>query len=155
MATHSSVFAWRTPWTVFKGPKIDTRRQVPRSGDVQYATGEEQRAVSNTPERMKQWTKAKTTLSCRCDWCKRKARYCKEQYCIGSQNVRSMNQGKLDVVKEQTARVCTDILGISELKWIGWVGLTLITIVSTTVGKSLFGEMEQPLESTKESTPRT
>ena len=53
-----------------------------------------------------------------------------------------MNQGKLDVVKEQTARVCTDILAISELKWIGWVGLTLITIVSTTVGKSLFGEIE-------------
>ena len=46
MATHSSVFAWRTPWTVFKGPKIDTRRQVPRSGDVQYATGEKWRAVT-------------------------------------------------------------------------------------------------------------
>ena len=40
----------------------------------------------------------------------------KEQYCIGTWNVRSMNQGKLQVVKE-TARMNIDILGISELKW--------------------------------------
>ena len=41
----------------------------------------------------------------------------KEQYCIGTWNVRSMNQGKLEVVKQEIARVNTDILGISELKW--------------------------------------
>ena len=46
-----------------------------------------------------------------------KIRCCKEQYCIGTWNVRSMNQGKLDVVKQETARVNVDILGISELKW--------------------------------------
>ena len=40
----------------------------------------------------------------------------KEQYCIGTWNVRSMNQGKLEVVKQETARVNIDILGISELK---------------------------------------
>ena len=45
-------------------------------------------------------------------WC------CKEQYCIGTWNVKSMNQGKLEVVK-QMERVNMDILGISELKWIG------------------------------------
>ena len=44
-------------------------------------------------------------------WC------CKEQYCIGTWNVRSMNQGKLEVVKQEMARVNVDILGISELKW--------------------------------------
>ena len=44
---------------------------------------------------------------------------CKEQYCIGIWNVRSMNQGKLEVVKQETARVNVDILGISELKWTG------------------------------------
>ena len=44
---------------------------------------------------------------------------CKEQYCIGTWNVRSMNQGKLEVVKQEMARVNTDILGISELKWTG------------------------------------
>ena len=46
-------------------------------------------------------------------WC------CKEQYCIGSWNVRSMNQGKLEVVKQEMARVNINILGISELKWTG------------------------------------
>ena len=44
---------------------------------------------------------------------------CKEQYCIGTWKVRSMNQGKLEVIKQEMVRVNTDILGISELKWIG------------------------------------
>ena len=44
---------------------------------------------------------------------------CKEQYCIGTWNVRSMNQGKLEVVKQEMARVNVDILGISKLKWTG------------------------------------
>ena len=44
-------------------------------------------------------------------WC------CKEQYCIGTWNVRPMNQGKLEVAKQEMARVNIDILGISELKW--------------------------------------
>ena len=46
-----------------------------------------------------------------------KVQCCKEQYCIGTWNVRSMNQGKLEVVKQKMARENTDILGISELKW--------------------------------------
>ena len=49
----------------------------------------------------------------------RKVRCCKEKYCIGTWNVRSMNQGKLEVVKWKTARVNINILGISELKWTG------------------------------------
>ena len=44
-------------------------------------------------------------------------RYCKEQYCIGTWNIRSMNQVKLEVVKQEMARVNIDILGISVLKW--------------------------------------
>ena len=48
-----------------------------------------------------------------------KIQCCKEEYCIGTWNVRSMNQGKLEVVKEEMARVNVDILGISELKWTG------------------------------------
>ena len=44
---------------------------------------------------------------------------CKEQYCIGTWNVRSMNQGKLEVNKQEMARVNVNILGISELKWTG------------------------------------
>ena len=46
-----------------------------------------------------------------------KVRCCKEQYFIGTWNVRSVNQGKLEVVKQETARVNIDILGINELKW--------------------------------------
>ena len=46
-------------------------------------------------------------------------RCCKEQYCIGTWNVRSMNQGKLEMVKQEMARVNVGILGISKLKWTG------------------------------------
>ena len=46
-------------------------------------------------------------------------RCCKEQYCIGTWNVRPMNQGKLEVIKQDVARVNIDILGIRELKWTG------------------------------------
>ena len=46
-----------------------------------------------------------------------KVQCCKEQYCIGIWNVRSMNQGKLEVVKQEMATVNINILGISELKW--------------------------------------
>ena len=48
-----------------------------------------------------------------------KVRSCKEQYCIGTWNIRSMNQGKLEAVKQEMPRVNIDILGISELKWTG------------------------------------
>ena len=48
-----------------------------------------------------------------------KVQCCKEQYCIGTWNVRSRNQGKLKVVKQEMAKVNVDILGISELKWTG------------------------------------
>ena len=48
-----------------------------------------------------------------------KVQCCKEQYGIGTWNIRSMNQGKLEVVKQEMARVNVDILGISELRWTG------------------------------------
>ena len=48
-----------------------------------------------------------------------KVQYCKEQYCIGTWNVRSMNQGELEVVKQEMARVKIDILEIRELEWTG------------------------------------
>ena len=69
-----------------------------------------------TPERMKRW-KQRPVVDVTGDeskvWC------CKEQYCIGTWNVTSTNQGKLEVVKQQMARVNINILGISELKWTG------------------------------------
>jgi len=49
----------------------------------------------------------------------RKVRYCKEQYCTRTWNVRFMNQGKLEVIKQEMARANVDILGISKLRWTG------------------------------------
>ena len=60
---------------------------------------------------------------------------CKEQYCIGTSNIRSMHQGKLDMVNQEMARINIDILGISGLKWMGMGKLIQMTIISTTVGK--------------------
>ena len=73
-----------------------------------------------------------------------KVQCCKEQYFIGTWNGMSMNQGKLEVVKQEMARVNIDILGISELKWTGMVNLIQRTIISTTVHKNPLEEMEQP-----------
>ena len=53
-----------------------------------------------------------------------------------------MNQGKLEVVTQEMARVNTDMLGISELKWTGMAELTQVTIISTTVGRNPLEEME-------------
>ena len=53
-----------------------------------------------------------------------------------------MNQGKLEVAKQEMARVNVDILGITELKWTGMGDLTQMTIVSTTVGRNPLEEME-------------
>ena len=73
-----------------------------------------------------------------------KVRCCKEQYCIGTWNVRSMNQDKLEVVKQEMARVNINILGLSELKWTRWANLIHMTIISTTGSKNPLEEMEWP-----------
>ena len=54
----------------------------------------------------------------------------------------SMNQGKLEVVKQEMARVNINILGISEINGLEWVNLTQMTIISTTVGKNPLEQME-------------
>ena len=53
-----------------------------------------------------------------------------------------MNQGELEVVKQEMTRVNINILRISKLRWTGWVNLTQIMIISTTVGKNPLEEME-------------
>ena len=68
-----------------------------------------------------------------------KVQCCKEQYCIRTWNVRSMIQGKLEVVKQEMARLNINSLGISELKW---ENLIQVTIISITVGKNPLEEME-------------
>ena len=69
---------------------------------------------------------------------------CKEQYGTGTWNVRSMNQGKLKLVKQEMPRVNIAILGISKLNGLERVNLTQMTIISTTVGRNSSEEMEEP-----------
>ena len=57
-----------------------------------------------------------------------KVQCCKEQYCLGTWNVRSMNQGKLEVVKQEMARVNINILGISDLNGPEWVSSIQMTL---------------------------
>ena len=61
-----------------------------------------------------------------------------------------MNQGKLEVVKQEMARVNVDTLGISKLKWTGMGEFNSLTITSTTAGRNPSKEMEWPSWSTKE-----
>ena len=72
-----------------------------------------------TPERMKKQPKQKQHPVVDVIGDGRKAQCCEKQYCTGTWNVRSMNRGKLEVVKQEMARVNIDILGISEPKWTG------------------------------------
>ena len=78
-------------------------------------------------------------LTCGCVRCESKVRCCKEQYCIGTWNVTSMNQDKVDMVKQEMTRVNINILGISELKWTGMGEFNSMTIISTIVGKNPLG----------------
>ena len=68
---------------------------------------------------MKGWSQSKNNPAVDVTGDGRKVKCSKEQYCMETWNVRSMNQGKLEVVKQEMARVTIDILGISELKWTG------------------------------------
>ena len=91
--------------------------KLPRSGSAQYATGDQWRNNSRKNEGMEPKQKQYLVVDGTGD--KSKIQCCKEQYCIGTWIVRSTNQGKLEVVKQEMARVNIDILGISELRWTG------------------------------------
>ena len=91
--------------------------ELPRSVGAQYVTGEEWRNNSRKNEGMEPKQEQHPVVYVTGDGSK--VQCCKEQYCIGTWNARSVNQGKLKVVKQQMARVNIDILGISELKWTG------------------------------------
>ena len=87
----------------------------PRSVGAQYATGDQWRNNSRKNEEMEPKQKQHPVVDVTGDGSK--VQCCKEQYCIGTWNVRSMNQGKLEVAKQEMARVNIDILGISKLNW--------------------------------------
>ena len=93
------------------------KEELPRTVGAQYATGDQGRNNSRKNEGME--TKQKQYPAVDVTGDRSKVQCCKEQYSIGTWNVRSMNQGKLEVVKQEMAKVNVDILGISELKWTG------------------------------------
>ena len=105
MANHSSTPAMRTP--CIKRQKDMKQKMSP--------PGEKWRTTTNS-SRKNEAARPKQSPVVDVSGDESKRQCCKEKYCIGTWNVRSMNQGKLDVVKQEMARVNTDILGISELK---------------------------------------
>ena len=89
--------------------------ELPRLGGAQYATGDQWRNNSRKNEGMEPKQKQHPFVGGTGD--RSKVPCCKEQCCIGTWNIRSMKQGKLEVIKQEMTRVHIDILGISELKW--------------------------------------
>ena len=112
-------------YSCLENPKNSMKRQkdrimndeLPRLVGAQYATGDQWRNNSRKKEGMEPKQKQYPVVAVTGDGSK--VQCCKEQYCIGTWNARSMNQGKLEVVKHKMARVNTDILGIRELKQTG------------------------------------
>ena len=92
------------------------KEKLPRSVGAQYATADQWRNDSKKNEGMEPKQKQYPVVDVTGD--RSKVQCCKEQYCIGTWNV-IMNQGKLEVVKQEMARVNVNILGISKLQWNG------------------------------------
>ena len=95
------------------------KEELPTSVGAQYATGDQWRNDSRKNEGMEPKQKQHPAVDVTGTW-----------------NVRSMNQGKLEVVKQEMARVNVNILEIRELNGLEWVNLTQVTIKSTTVGRN-------------------
>ena len=109
-------------------------------GQKVYATGDQWRNNSRKNEGME--TKQQQYPVVDVTGERSKVQCCKQQYCIGTWNIRSMIQGKLEVVKQEMARVNVDILGISKLKLTGMSEFNSDGIIPTTVGKNPLEEME-------------
>ena len=93
------------------------KEELPRSVVAQHATGNQWRNNFRKNEEME--PKQKQHLAVDMTGNESTVRCCKEQYCIGTWNVRSMKESKLEVVKQEMARVNVDILEITELRWTG------------------------------------
>ena len=93
------------------------KEELPRSVGVQYATVDQWRNNSRKNEGMEPKQKQYPVVDGTGE--RSKVWSCREQYCIGTWNVKSMNQRKLEAVKQERTRVNVDILGMSKLKWTG------------------------------------
>ena len=129
------------PGNSMKRQKVKTLKdELPRLVGAQYATGDPWRNNSRKNEGTEPKQKQHPVVDMNSD--RSKVQCCKEPYCIGTWTLRSMNQGKLEVVKQEMARVNIDDLEISKLNGLEWVNLTQMTIISTTVGRNPSEEIE-------------
>ena len=112
-------FCLENPITVWKGIKIRLKNELPRLVGAQYATGDQWRYNSKKNEETETKQKEHPVVDGTGDGSK--VQCCKEQYYIGTWNIRSKNQGKLEVVKQEITRVKINILEISKLK-LTWMG---------------------------------
>ena len=103
--------------TMKKQKDMTLKDELPRLVGAQYATRQEWRNNSRKNDETELKQKQHPAVDVTGDGSK--VQCCKEQYCIGTWNIRSMNQGKLDIAKRVMVRVNTNILGISELIWTG------------------------------------
>ena len=118
LANRFSILALGNPMNSMNRQKDRTLKdELPRSVGAQYTTRDQWRNNSRKNEGMEPKQKQHPVVDMTGD--RSMVRCYKEQYCIGSWNVRSMQQGKLEMVKQEMARVNVDILGISELRWTG------------------------------------
>ena len=112
------------------------KEELPRSVGAQYATGDQWRKNSSKNEGMEPKQKQHPVVDVTGDGSK--VRCCKQQYCVGTWNVRSMNQGKLEVVKQEMARVNVDILGNKDgLEWVNLTQFSSVQFSPSVVSNSL------------------
>ena len=123
--------------------------ELPRSVGAQNANGEGWRNNSRKKEEMEPKQNQHPVVDVTGDGSKFLC--CIEQYCVGTWNVRSMNQSKLEVVKQEMARVNTDILGISELKWMQMDKFNLDDHDIYYCGQESLGKKRAALTSQQES----
>ena len=131
------------PMNSMKRQKDGTLKdELPRSIGAQYAIRDQWRNNSRkneeTEPKQKQYPVVDVTGN------GSKVRCCKQQFCIGTWYVRSMNQGKLEMVKQEMARVNIDILGISKLKWTGMGEFNSDNHYIYYCGQNPLEEMEWP-----------
>jgi len=140
MANHVSILALRTPWIVRKGQKVWHWKMNTERCPIWYWGRVEKNSRKN--EEMEPKQKQDPLVDVTGDGSK--AQCCKEKYCIGTWNVRSTNQGKLQIVKQEMARVNIDISGISDLKWTGMGEFNSDDHYIYYCGQESLEEMESP-----------
>ena len=120
--TTSVILPWKPHEQLWKGKKIGLKDEIPRLVGAQYAPGEQWRNNSTKNEDTEPKEKQHPVVDVTGD--RSKVQGCKEQYCIGIWNVRSMNQGKLEVVKRDGKNECRHFRKQqTKMDWDGWIWL--------------------------------